>query len=179
MADNIEKNANKFSQSRPENGREFEQMQNAQNQLLQIQAGRQQNLLEQRMADSSIADQNALMRQAAELSAMGGNMQVNQATQAAMGRYGLRPQTTSSSKQIKTPQGIVINNNTTNITTVPANIGGPLQGRPLQFQAGNSAGENSKFKDWINKAFDKQNEEAKKRDREYSRRETSLTKSSN
>ena len=179
MADNIEKNANKFSQSRPENGREFEQMQNAQNQLLQIQAGRQQNLLEQRMADSSIADQNALMRQAAELSAMGGNMQVNQATQAAMGRYGLRPQTTSSSKQIRTPQGIVINNNTTNITTVPANIGGPLQGRPLQFQAGNSAGENSKFKDWINKAFDKQNEQAKKRDREYSRRETSLTKSSN
>lgn len=179
MADNIEKNANKFSQSRPENGREFEQMQNAQNQLLQIQAGRQQNLLEQRMADSSIADQNALMRQAAELSAMGGNMQVNQATQAAMGRYGLRPQTTSSSKQIRTQQGIVINNNTTNITTVPANIGGPLQGRPLQFQAGSSAGENSKFKDWINKAFDKQNEQAKKRDREYSRRETSLTKSSN
>lgn len=181
MADNIEKNANKFSQSRPENGREFEQMQSAQNQLLQIQAGRNQNLLEQRMADNSIAEQNALMRQAAELSAMGGNMQVNQATQNAMGRYGLQPRTISSSKQTqqRTGNGVIINNNTTNITTVPANIGGPLQGRPLQFQAGSSAAESNKFKDWINKAFDKQNEQAKKREREYSRRETSLTKSSN
>ena len=181
MADNIEKNANKFSQSRPENGREFEQMQSAQNQLLQIQAGRNQNLLEQRMADNSIAEQNALMRQAAELSAMGGNMQVNQATQNAMGRYGLQPRTISSSKQTqqRTGNGVIINNNTTNITTVPANIGGPLQGRPLQFQAGSSAAESNKFKDWINKAFDKQNEQAKKREREYNRRETSLTKSSN
>ena len=183
MANNndIEKNANKFSQSRPENGKEFEQMQTAQNQLLGIQATQKQNLMEQRLAESNLAAQNDVMRQAAELGAMsGGNMYVNQATQGVMGRYGLqKPMTSSSKKTIRTPQGIVINNNTTNITTVPANIGGPLQGRPLQFQAQGSAGESSKFKDWISKAFDKQNEEAKKRNQEYARREVSLTKSSN
>ena len=176
----IEKKANKIAQSRPENGKEFEQMQSAQNQLLGIQATQKQNLMEQRLAESNLASQNEVMRQAAELSAMGGNMNVNQATQGVMGRYGLnKPMTTSSSKQIRTPQGIIINNNTTNITNVPANIGGPLQGRPIQFKAGDSAGESSKFKDWISKAFDRQNEEAKKREREYARRETSLTKSSN
>jgi len=183
MANNndIEKNANKFSQSRPENGKEFEQMQGAQNQLLTIAGAQKQNLMEQRLAESNLAAQNDIMRQAAELGAMsGGNMYVNQATQGVMGRYGLqKPMTTSSSKQIRTPQGIVINNNTTNITTVPANIGGPIQGRPLQFQAQGAAGESSKFKDWISKAFDKQNEEAKKRNQEYARREVSLTKSSN
>jgi len=182
MANNndIEKNANKFSQSRPENGKEFEQMQTAQNQLLGIQATQKQNLMEQRLAESNLAAQNDVMRQAAELGAMsGGNMYVNQATQGVMGRYGLqKPMTSSSKKTIRTPQGIVINNNTTNITTVPANIGGPLQGRPLQFQAGGTAEQNN-FKNWISKAFDKQNEEAKKREREYSRRESSLTKSSN
>lgn len=183
MANNndIEKNANKFSQSRPENGKEFEQMQTAQNQLLGIQATQKQNLMEQRLAESNLAAQNDVMRQAAELGAMsGGNMYVNQATQGVMGKYGLqKPITSSSSKTVRTPQGIVINNNTTNITTVPANIGGPIQGRPLQFQAQGSAGESSKFKDWISKAFDKQNEEAKKRNQEYARREVSLTKSSN
>ena len=101
---------NKFSQSRPENGKEFEQMQTAQNQLLGIQATQKQNLMEQRLAESNLAAQNDVMRQAAELGAMsGGNMYVNQATQGVMGRYGLqKPMTSSSKKTIRTPQGICI-----------------------------------------------------------------------
>ena len=155
----FEDKARRISQQLPENGKEFEQYQGAQNQLLEIQGAQKQNLLERRMAEDNLASQNAVMRQAAELGAS--NLYVNQATQNAMGRYGLQqPRTISQTKrsqQVGQGGAVIINNNTTNITTVPANIGGPIQGRPLQFQQANStAGETSKFKDWINKAFDKQ-----------------------
>ena len=186
----IEEKSRKLASQRPEAGREFEQMQAAQNQLLEIQAAQKQNLMERRVMANSQAEQNQILAQAANVGAqsVAGNMQLNQATQQTMGRYGLsQPRTSSQTKQqhseVVTRQNVTIHNNTTNITnnTVPANIGGPVQGRPVQFQqpAAQAEGGMGKFKNWLNQTFAKQEEAAKKRDREYQRRETALTKSSN
>ena len=186
----IEEKSRKLASQRPEAGKEFEQMQAAQNQLLEIQAAQKQNLMERRVMANSQAEQNQILAQAANVGAqsVAGNMQLNQATQQAMGRYGLsQPRTSSQTKQrsseVVTRQNVTIHNNTTNITnnTVPANIGGPVQGRPVQFQqpASQADGGMGKFKNWLNQTFARQEEAAKKRDREYQRRETALTKSSN
>lgn len=178
----LEDRARQISQSRLQQGKEFEQLQAAQNQLLEINAAQKQNLGEQAMINSSVAAQNQLLAQAAEVGAMSvGGMRVNPATQATMNRYGLaKPTTISTSKQTVTKQNITINNNTTNINNVPANIGGPIQGRGIQFKdpAGDDGGM-SKFRNWIQSAFTKQKEDEVKRNREYARRETSLSKSSN
>ena len=184
----IEEKARKIASQRPEAGKEFEQMQAAQNQLLEIQAAQKQNLMERRVMGNSQAEQNQILAQAAEVGAQSvaaGNMQLNQATQQAMGRYGLaQPKTTSQVKQrqseVVTKQNVTIHNNTTNITnnTVPANIGGPIQGRPVQFKQPADGGM-GKFRNWLQQTFARQEDAAKKRDREYQRRETALTKSSN
>jgi len=186
----IEEKTRKLASQRPEAGREFEQMQAAQNQLLEIQAAQKQNLMERRVMANSQAEQNQILAQAANVGAqsVAGNMQLNQATQQTMGRYGLsQPRTSSQTKQrsseVVTRQNVTIHNNTTNITnnTVPANIGGPVQGRPIQFQqpAAQADGGMGKFKNWLNQTFARQEDAAKRRDREYQRRETALTKSSN
>ena len=198
----IEDKTRKIYNQRIEPGKEFQQMQSAQNQLLQIQAARQQNLREGQIESENLAQQNQLLAQAAQVGMMSngaGQMQVNPATQGVMGRYGLsRPMTSTTTKQSQqstvAKQNITIHNNTTNITnntnTVPANIGGPIQGRPIQFQQGggaggaasgngNDPGGMAKFKNWINKTFEKQEETRRQRDREYQRREISLTKSAN
>lgn len=185
----IEERTRKIASQRPEAGKEFEQMQTAQNQLLEIQAAQKQNLMERRVMANSQAEQNQILAQAAEVGAqsVAGNMQLNQATQQTMGRYGLsQPRTSSQTKQQHsesvTRQNVTIHNNTTNITnnTVPANIGGPLQGRPIQFQQPQDGnGGMGKFRNWLNQVFAKQEDAAKRRDREYQRRETALTKSSN
>lgn len=185
----IEEKARKIASQRPEAGKEFEQMQAAQNQLLEIQAAQKQNLMERRVMANSQAEQNQVLAQAAEVGAQSvaaGNMQLNQATQQTMGRYGLsQPKTTSQVKQrqseVVTKQNVTIHNNTTNITnnTVPANIGGPIQGRPIQFKQPDADGGMGRFKNWLQQTFARQEDAAKKRDREYQRRETALTKSSN
>lgn len=188
----IEEKTRRLASQRPENGKEFQQLQGAQNQLLEIQAAQKQNLMEQRLMSGAQAEQNQILAQAAEVGAqsVAGNMQLNQATAGVMGRYGLnQPRTSSQVKQQHresvTRQNVTIHNNTTNITnnTVPANIGGPIQGRPIQFQqpqaSGDGAGGMGKFKNWLNQTFARQEEAAKRRDREYQRREVSLTKSAN
>lgn len=183
----IEEKARKIASQRSEVGKEFEQMQAAQNQLLEIQAAQKQNLMERRVMANSQAEQNQVLAQAAEVGAqsVAGNMQLNQATQQTMGRYGLsQPKTTSQVKQrqseVVTRQNVTIHNNTTNITnnTVPANIGGPIQGRPVQFKQPADGGM-GRFRSWLQQTFARQEDAAKKRDREYQRRETALTKSSN
>ena len=100
----LEDRARQISQSRLQQGKEFEQLQAAQNQLLEINAAQKQNLGEQAMINSSVAAQNQLLAQAAEVGAMSvGGMRVNPATQATMNRYGLaKPTTISTSKQTVT-----------------------------------------------------------------------------
>lgn len=189
----INERARQLSSQRVEPGREYENLQTAQSQLLEISAEQKKNLSEKKILDNTTAQENQILAQAAEVGAAsigaGSGMALNSATQGTLAKYGLsRPQTTSTQKKetrsVETKQNITIHNNTTNITnnttTVPANIGGPLQGRPVQFkEATDGNGGMGKFRDWLNKAFTRQNEEAAKRNREYDRRELALTKSSN
>ena len=109
-----------------------------------------------------------------------GGMQLNSTTQDIMGKYGLQtPQTQTVAKQYipTVREKVKIHNNTTNIVNnVPANIGGPIQGRGIQFREPTE--DLGKFKHWANKAFQKQNEETQKRKREFIRREQIINKSS-
>ena len=180
-------------------GKESSEFQQSQQQLLAIQAEQQQNLAVARAESKASSENNQMLAQAAELGAasaaeaeqaalMGtaAAPQLNPATQAILSKYGVgQPQFQRSQthNQQVTKQNITINNNTTVNTTndvkVPANIGGPLQGRPLQFKASSSGDSMGKFKAWISSVFAKQNEEGAKRDREYRNRENSLTRSAN
>lgn len=168
----------------------YQDYQDAQSQLLQIQAQQQANLQEARlMGQSQMATNNALNQAAqvaAQTVAMGNTTQpatFNPTTQAVLQQYGLgqprvvRNQTRSQST---TPQHVTINNNTSNITNnnvaVPANIGGPLQGRPVQINPDVQMGT---FKTWLSNVFAQQNAEAARRDREYEKRESALARNAN
>ena len=189
----------KLSGGRIEDGKEHAAYQEAQQQLLAIQAEQQQNLAVARAESKASFDNNQTLAQAAELGAIsaaeaeqmaqaGGQVTLNPATQSVLAKYGVgQPKfsrTQSHSQQV-TKQNITINNNVTSNTTndvkVPGGVGGPLAGRPLQFKDPQTAGQSStnKFKVWISQAFARQNEEGAKRDREYRSRENSLSKSAN
>ena len=187
----------KLGGAKIEEGKEHAAYQETQQQLLAIQAEQQQNLAVARAESKASFENNQTLAQAAELGAIsaaeaeqmaqaGGQVTLNPATQSVLSKYGVgQPKfsrTQSHSQQV-TKQNITINNNVTSNTTndvkVPAGVGGPLQGRPLQFKDPQVAGQSSvnKFKVWISQAFARQNEEGVKRDREYRNRENSLTKS--
>ena len=192
-AEDIEKKVRKMSSQKPEDGKDLQQLQEAQNQIVQINAERQGNLQMARLENNANAANNETMSQAVEMASLGGlggaavQQQVqamNPQTQAVLGKYGLgqpRVQRSSSRNVQVTPQKITINNNTTNTTTnnvaVPAaNIGGPVQGRTLAIKQDESQ---ARFKTWISNAFAKQNQQAAVREKEYQRREWSLTRSTN
>ena len=195
-AEDIENKVKKMSSQKPEDGKDLQQLQEAQNQIVQINAERQGNLQTARLENNADAANNETMSQAVEMAALGGlgsgaavQQQVqamNPQTQAVLGKYGLgqpKVQRTSSRSVQVTPQKITINNNTTNTTTnnvaVPAaNIGGPVQGRTLAVKQNPDEGQ-ARFKTWISNAFAKQNQQAAAREKEYQRREWSLTRSTN
>lgn len=195
-AEDIENKVRKMSSQKPESGKDLQQFQEAQNQIVQINAERQGNLQTARLENNADAANNETMSQAVEMAALGGlgggasvQQQVqsmNPQTQAVLGKYGLgqpKVQRTSSRSVQVTPQKITINNNTTNTTTnnvaVPAaNIGGPVQGRTLAVKQNPDEGQ-ARFKTWISNAFAKQNQQAAAREKEYQRREWSLTRSTN
>lgn len=195
-AEDIENKVRKMSFQKPEDGKDLQQLQEAQNQIVQINAERQGNLQTARLENNADAANNETMSQAVEMAAFGGlgggaavQQQVqamNPQTQAVLGKYGLgqpKVQRTSSRSVQVTPQKITINNNTTNTTTnnvaVPAaNIGGPVQGRTLAVKQNPDEGQ-ARFKTWISNAFAKQNQQAAAREKEYQRREWSLTRSTN
>ena len=184
----------KIAQTRPTPGKEGAAYQSAEKQLLAIQAEQQRNLEMARLSARSDAQQTNTLMQAAQVAAESANdgaseavaQPVNPATQAMLSKYGMgQPRfikKQSSSQQI-TRGNVVINNNTTNQTTnnvaVPPNIGGPLQGRPIQFGPNAAANSGGKFKLWLSQTLANQKEEAAKRDREWERRDSSLAKSAN
>lgn len=154
-----------------------EKMQAAQNELLQNQE-RQKALLQQRQAEvSAMANMNQTLQQAAEVAVetAGGNQaqaqQFAQSTGAILGKYGMPIVQRSSSS---TPQGgnVVINN--TNNITVP-----PMQHQPIVVRNNEeSSGGLQKFKAWLTGVFAKQSEEVSRRDREFSRQEGYLSRTS-
>ena len=197
----LDEKTRKLAGGKIEEGKEHAAYQESQQQLLAIQAEQQQNLAVARAESKASFENNQTLAQAAELGAVSvaeaeqaaaagaqAGAQLNPATQQILSKYGAgqpKFQRSQSHSQQVTKQNITINNNITSNTTndvkVPANIGGPLQGRPVQFKDPSTAGGGSvgKFKTWISAAFARQNEEGARRDREYRSRESSLTKSAN
>lgn len=163
--------------------------QEATNQLLAINAQRKSNLSEAKASEMINEAQNNTLSQASGIIASQSpeeiqsvNASLNPATQNILGQYGLgkpRIQKTNSSSQQVNKQNIVINNKNTTITNnnvqVPAGIGGPVQGRPIQFQDRS----NIRLKTWLSNTFAQQNELSEKRKREYEKRDSALTRNSN
>lgn len=194
--ENAEDRARRAIEARdPKQGQEMQQVQALQSSIQEIQGERNNNLMTARMGAEGDARENQAMLQAAELGmlgAAGGAMAVENATpvqqtspqtQAILSKYGVgkpRNQTTTTRSVQQTPTKITINNNTTNNTTnnvaVPAaNIGGPVQGRTLAIKQQPDPGQ-ARFKTWISNAFARQNQAAAQREKEYQRREWSLSR---
>lgn len=170
MAESTDKKTRKIAEKRVEPGKEFESYQEAQNQLLAIQAEQQQNLALQANDAMNVQQQNQTLAQAAEVMAMDN---LNPATQGILAGYGLnQPRVIKQSNtQRQGPNNITINNTTIN------NASGPVQGREISIRP-QEAGQ-SKFKAWLTNVFARQDAQWQKQNQEYARRESSLTRNSN
>lgn len=165
--------------------------QSAQNELVRINSERQNNLALANAEANADAKVNETLLQAGEMASMGSpavQQQVesmNPQTQAVLSKYGLgkpRVQRTQGREVKVTPQKVQITNNnitntTNNVAVPPANVGGPVQGRNLAVKQEDPG--QARFKTWIQSAFAKQNAKAVQREKEYQRREWSLSRSAN
>ncbi len=165
--------------------------QSAQNELVRINSERQNNLALANSEANADAQVNETLLQAGEMASMGSpavQQQVesmNPQTQAVLSKYGLgkpRVQRTQGREVKVTPQKVQITNNnitntTNNVSVPPANVGGPVQGRTLAVKQADP--EQARFKTWIQSAFARQNAKAAQREKEYQRREWSLSRSAN
>lgn len=165
--------------------------QSAQNELVRINSERQNNLALTNAEANADAQVNETLLQAGEMASMGSpavQQQVesmNPQTQAVLSKYGLgkpRVQRTQGREVKVTPQKVQITNNnitntTNNVSVPPANVGGPVQGRTLAVKQADP--EQARFKTWIQSAFARQNAKAAQREKEYQRKEWSLSRSAN
>ena len=175
-------------------GQEMQQYQQLQSSIQEIQGEQKNNLMAARMGAEGDARENQAMLQAAELGMLGAGagavavdnatpvQQTSPQTQAILSKYGVgkpKNQTTTTRSVQQTPTKITINNNTTNNTTnnvaVPPSNQGPVQGRAVTIKQQPDQGQ-ARFKTWINNAFARQNQAAVQREKEYQRREWSLSR---
>lgn len=190
-----EKKADAISEKRVEKGEELQQFQEAQGELFNIQAEQRNNLNQQRTVSGMEAQNNQTLAQAAEILAASGGVaggaamampQVNRGTQGILKKYGLKPgsttKTQTNTQQSQSPQRVSVTNNTTtnttnNIQMAPPNI--PMAAPVIPIRAGAGGSDTERFKVWVSNAFAKQNEAAAIREKEYNKREWSLTRSAN
>lgn len=186
MSDSIENKVNKINEKDIKKGKEFQSLQEAQGQLLQIQEARKNNIQNQRLVSMSEMNNNQILSQAGALVADAQQTQGNQipqqispATQNILSKYGMKPQVkVNKSSSVKvTPQNIVYNNNTTNIVNNPPT--GPVQGRGIVINTAPKQSNTEKFKVWLSNIFSKQKEAAEIRERDFQKREWSLSRSAN
>lgn len=147
-------------------GQALEERQLAQNQLQAIQNEQRNNLLAQKTESDAMNQTNQLLNQAAELGVSG-------STAATLGKYGMktapRVQRTQGRDVRVTPNKITIINNNNTTTTNNTQVAG----------GGGGSDNPSKFKTWLSKVNAQQAEFASKRERDYSRRESNLTRAAN
>lgn len=182
----------------PKSGEEMQIFQQGQNQLLGIQAQQQALLREQAMRQQMRSRENSTLSQAAELgvqsavaSAAGNQLgaqvaTMNPATQQILQKYGAKPsvQVQRRSTTQTTPGKVQITNN--NITTTKNDIKISSPNIPMKTVATGAAGIGAgaavgatvgKFKTWLSNVFAKQREEDQARNKEYQRKEWSLSHS--
>lgn len=195
IGENAEDRArNAINAKDPKQGQEMQQVQALQSSIQEIQGERRNNLMAARMGAEGDARENQAMLQAAELGMLGAGagavavdnatpvQQTSPQTQAILSKYGVgkpKNQSTTTRSVQQTPTKITINNNTTNNTTnnvsVPPSNQGPVQGRAVTIKQQPDQGQ-ARFKTWINNAFARQNQAAVQREKEYQRREWSLSR---
>lgn len=168
-----------------EKGQEYANMQAASQHLLEINAERMKNLAIQRQDAAQSAGTTQLLAEAGEMANMeAGNSQpveLNPSTQATLSKFGLgqpRIQRTQGRSVSVKPNNITINN-TYNTTTNNNVNAGPLQGRAVTVNPKSEILAQSRYKTWISNVFAKQKLEQDRKEREYDKREWSLTKSAN
>lgn len=184
LEENLSKKTEKLVNKDLKEGKELPDFQEAQNHLLQLQAAQDQNLQVERAVAESRAQNNQTMAQAAEFMAASAGegeqaQQLSPQTQAILSKYGYGKPGTRTSSNTKTSRGpvqgreVVINNKTENRTTNNINIASPAA------TITKSSGDNgmSKFKTWVTSSFAKQKEQDTIREREYDRKEWSLSRS--
>lgn len=191
---NSEKNAQNLLNKRVGKGGEIEHFNAIQGQIASVQAEQRNLLNEQRTISSMEVQNNQLLAQGAGiLAAESGSgspvtpMSVNPTTNAILSKYGVgKPgkvtKTTHNTIQSQSPQKINVTNNTSttnNIQIAQPSI--PLATPNIPMRAGKPKVNNdsNRFKVWVNNAFAKQNEAASIREKEYKKREWSLTKTTN
>ena len=191
--ESIEEKTRKIVNKDVPNGEELQSFQEAQNQLLQIEAARKQNIQVDRATTSAQSQNNQTLAQAAEMMAANSNesgeyggpvqgrsVQFNPQTQAILGKYGYgKPKTQQSTQVSSGPvqgRGIIINNRTENRTTNNVQVSAP-QTPVIQQKTGGDGGM-AKFKTWLTNSFSKQKAQDTIREREYRRQEASLSRSS-
>lgn len=186
-----EKKTEAISDKRVEKGEELQQFQEAQGQLLNLQAEQRNNLNEQRVISGMEVQNNQTLAQAAEvLAASGGGAatipQVSPKTSEILSKYGIKPgsntKTQSNTIQTLSPQKVSITNNTTTTTTNNVQMSAPqipISAPVIPMRAGAGGSDTERFKVWVSNAFAKQNEAAAIREKEYNKREWSLTRSTN
>lgn len=193
-----DKKTRAISEQRVEKGKELGQFQEAQGQLLNVQAEQRNNLNEARVVSEMEQQNNQTLAQAAGmLAASGGGAaagvvaaqpQLNPGTKAILSKYGMggkpgtQTRTVHTTQQSQTPQKISITNNTTttnnnNVQVSQPSI--PMSAPVIPMRAAQQSGDINKFKVWISNTFARQNEAAAIREKEYRRREWSLTRSAN
>lgn len=172
----------------------------AQNQLQAILNERRNNIAMARVQENQTQSQNQMLAQAGEIMAassaqqdMGATEQqavtFNSQTQALLNKYGAgqpKVQRTSGRQVRVTPNNITITNNYKTETTnnVNAGAGGPIQGRPIMMRPASTPKEKvdsgtGRFKAWLSGVFENQKQESIRRERDFDKREWSLTKSAN
>lgn len=188
---NIEEKTREIVNKDIDEGKEMQSFQEAQNQLLQIQAAQKENIQVNRALSSAQSQNNETMAQAAGIMAsgvgdgdyggpvQGREIKFNPQTQAILGKYGYgKPKTQSSTQVSSGPvqgRGVIINNRTENKTTNNVQVNAPQT--PVITKKGGDGGM-AKFKAWISGTFAKQKEQETIRERNFRRQEWSLSRSS-
>jgi hypothetical protein len=178
----IGKTTDEIYERRNEKGKEMQNYQDAEKQLLAIQAAQQQNLQTAKMSNLAQYQNNQNLAAAGNVLSQTQNdtqqVAVNPTTQQVLQKYGaVKPGTVTKSthSQQVTKQNITINNNTTTTTnnqvTTP-----PSQPQVVRPQRDNSS---EKFKIWLNNTLARQQEDYARREKDYDKRESALTRDSN
>lgn len=188
--EDINKRVRAVSSKKIESGEEMQELQKSQSELLNITNERRNNLNSARVESSMDLENNQNLAQAAALMTAGSGMELQQQvqgfnphTQALLGKYGVKQpkSVTSTSKNTQiTPGKVTVNNVTTNNTTNNVQVSQP--NIPMSQAVVNRSSDDpggSKVKAWISGVFARQNERIALREKEYQKREWSLTRSAN
>lgn len=169
-AKDINERVRKIIGKDPKKGEEQFAISQAQNEVYGINSELMNNLEQERNASALLQKNNETLAQAAEIGVSGGGG-LNPSTQEVLKKYGYqgRPDIKMNRPTGNPPtQGrpVIINNNYNTTNNVVANDGG-------------DQGNSNKFKIWLSNIFNRQRNDFEVQQKEYRKREWSLTRSAN